>query len=429
MRPFFMLKINRSDGYSVLNPAQNREFELNYSGCRILEECDGSSTEEEIAAVIAAEQGISSEQARAFVVDFLNNMTALGMMAWREEPIPAPEPWLAPDTVFWDITDACNLRCRHCYAYENKRGSGELSTGEALRVLDEMSVCGVGNISISGGEPLLRKDFPRIVSHAGGLGFKSVGVATNGTLVTSGVARLLRRLGVNVQISIDGDTAETHDRLRGVSGSFELALRGLRILQEAGNEVSVCTTVTPDNVDRINRIIDLMGKLGVASHRVQGVVNMGRGNLNSCELKLRPARMKELVSYLEGRSIPITSYNFTLRPPEGTPDLRASGACSAASSVCSITAAGTVVPCSYFWGVAGDNLRERSFQWIWRNSRLLNYFRSIRLADIRGVCPDCPWLSQCRGGCKAENLVSGDLFSPSSSCWVAEELEISRVSA
>lgn len=424
MRPFFLLKIRRGDGYSVINPADDREYELNYSGCRILEQCDGISTVDDIVVTVAGEQMVPLAETRAFAVEFLETMTSLGMIAWRNEPVSAPGPWAPPATVFWDITDACNLRCRHCYAHENRRGDGELSTKEALQVLDEMSACGVESISISGGEPLLRKDFTRIISHAGVMGFKSVGVATNGTLMTPKIARLFREKGINVQVSIDGDRAETHDRLREVPGAFAQAMSGIRLLQREGNEVSVCTTVTPGNIDSIPRIIDLMGEIKVGSYRVQGVVTMGRGNLNRAELKLHPERMKELVAYLEKRNIPITSYNFTLKPPPEEPvDWCASGACSAGSSVCSITAGGVVVPCSYFWGLAGDTLREHSFQWIWRNSRLLNYFRSISLSDIRGACHDCPWLSQCHGGCKAENLVNGDLFSPSRSCWVADELE------
>jgi len=166
-----------------------------------------------------------------------------------------------------------------------------------------------------------------------------------------------------------------------------------------------------------------MKKLGVAQHRFQGVLPVGQGRENSARLALAPERMRQLVAYLEEQGVPVTSYTFTLKPaPEEPVDFCSSGACSAASSVCAVTADGRVVPCSYFWGYRGDSLRDHSFAWIWENSPLLRYFRTIRLDDVHGVCRECRWLALCHGGCKAENVINGDLFTAAGSCWVAAEL-------
>jgi radical SAM protein with 4Fe4S-binding SPASM domain len=87
-----------------------------------------------------------------------------------------------------------------------------------------------------------------------------------------------------------------------------------------------------------------------------------------------------------------------------------------------ITPEGNVIPCTCFWGINGENLRDHTFQWIWENSVLLNYFRNIRLNDIKGACRDCKWLLLCHGGCKAENYLNGDIFGSSRSCWVANAM-------
>ena len=423
MRPYFPLQVVKGEGYSVFNPVDNQDYQINLSGYRILELCNGGRTVEEIALALAGALRLDAGCREVYVRDFLDEMTTLGMLCWRQDAIPAPGPWAPPQTVFWDVTSACNLRCVHCYGTSESPGPGELSTCEALRVIDEMAACGVEAISFSGGEPLLRKDFIELAAHAGRQGFKSVGVATNGTLIDRQMARRLRDTGIDVQVSIDGDRAEIHDAQRGVPGAFDKALVGIRALQEADCPVSVCTSVTRLNVEGIPAIIALMESLGVARYRVQGLVSTGRGLDNREHLSLAPQRMRELVAYLEERNIRISSYNFTLKPPPAGPvDFCGTGACSAGSTICSITSEGRVVPCTYFWGLNGDDLHAHSFGWIWENSRLLNYFRSIRLDDVKGVCRSCAWLSVCHGGCKAENFAAGDIFASNRTCWVAEEL-------
>lgn len=422
MNPFFLLKIIRDSEYVIFNPVDSREYEVNYNACRILEECDGRKPVEVISGKLAKDSGITHSEAMAQVTAILGEMTRLGMIAWKEGTIAENVEWSPPSTVFWDVTERCNLRCAHCYCCTETPVTDELSTGEALRVLDEMSACGVKSITFSGGEPLLRQDFLELAEYAGSLGFPSVGLATNGTLIDRKSAKRLQNAGLSVQVSIDGDCSAVHDRIRGVEGAFSRAIRGIKILLDQGMAVSVCTTATNMNVDRIPAIIELMHGLGVESYRVQGMLPIGRGSGNAAELRLAPSRMKLLVEYLENRNIQVSSYNFTLRPPPGEPvDYCTGGGCSAANSICSITAEGNVVPCTYFWGMNGDSLRNRSFRWIWENSRLLNYFRGIRLGDVKGLCRDCEWLSLCHGGCKAENYLNGDIFDSNSNCWVADE--------
>lgn len=425
MNPFFLVKTVKGNEYHVFNPVDNREYELNYIACRILEQCNGQTSIVEITDSVAGEFGMSHPEAEAQVSGFLDQMTGLGMIAWKEGTIGKHCGWPPPSTVFWDITGRCNLRCAHCFYPDEKACTGELTTEEVKRVLEEMAACAVGGITFSGGEPLLRRDFLDIAEHAGTLGFPSVGVATNGTLVNRKTAKRLQAAGLSVQVSIDGDCAEIHDRIRRVGGAFSRAVRGIEILLNEGIDVSVCTTATNLNVERIPNIIKLMDELGVKTYRVQGMLPVGRGNRNAGELRLSPSRMKQLVEYLEERNIHVSSYNFTLKPPPEEPaDYCATGGCSAANSICSITAEGNVVPCTYFWGLNGDNLRHHTFRWIWENSTLLNYFRSIRLSNVKGLCRECKWLSLCHGGCKAENYMSGDTFDSNRNCWVADQTRV-----
>lgn len=428
MIPFFFLKIKKGKDYHIFNPVDNKDYVINYTAYRILEQCDGIHSLDEIIDVVIRDFGKTKAEALDYINVFLDEMYKLGIIAWKQEKLRHKKNWPPPSTVFWDITGECNLRCAHCYYLDGRPHENEMTNEEIKRIIEEMSAYGVGSISFSGGEPFMRKDFLEIAIYASNIGFKSVGVATNGTLIDCDIAPQLKVANLNVQVSIDGDNAEIHDKIRGMKGAFDLAIRAIKLLLREGIDVSVCTTATKLNVDRIPDIIQLMQDLDVKNYRVQGVMPIGRGKINVEELRLTPSRMKKLVEYLESKKITVSSYNFTLKPPPTEPvDYCRSGACSAASSSCSITPQGNVVPCTYFWGMNAENLRDHTFQWIWENSMLLNYFRSIQLNDIKGLCRDCKWLLLCHGGCKAENYTDGDIFKSNLNCWVAVEQVTKRI--
>lgn len=422
MIPFFFLKIKKGRNYHVFNPVDNKEYVVNYTEYRILEQCDGMQTLDDIAGTVEVDFGMTKTEATTYIANFLDKMYKAGIVAWRNGKINYETNYPPPSSVYWDITGKCNLRCIHCYYPGCESHKNELSTEEIKRALEEMSAFGVQWIIFSGGEPLLRKDFLEIADHARSLGFKNISLATNGTLIDREIARQLKAMNMDVQVSID-DVAEIHDMMRGLKGSFDQAMRGIKLLQEEGIDVSVCTVATKLNVDRIPNIIQLMQNLNVKNYRAQGVMPIARGKMNSKELRLSPNRMKELVEYLESRNITVSSYNFTLKPPPNEAvDYCETGTCAAATSKCSITPEGNVVPCTPFWGMNGENLRDHTFQWIWENSTLLNYFRSILLNDIKGPCRDCKWLLLCNGGCKVDNYVNGDVFGSNIDCWVAGEM-------
>jgi radical SAM protein with 4Fe4S-binding SPASM domain len=381
----------------------------------------------EIRAIVAKETPMEPEWSADSIAVYLDGMSREGIVAWRQEPfrkITLP----APKTVFWDITSRCNLRCSHCYNSDIERaGDGaacreEVSLDAAKCVLNEMRTFGVESIVFTGGEPFMREDFTDILVFAAELKFPYVSVATNGTLLDREATARLKYPNLTVQVSIDGARPEVHDRVRGVKGSFEKAMRALTMLLEDGVQVKSNTTVTSLNVDDVPGIIELMSKLKVRC-RFQGMVPIGRGRTNVAEMMLSPMRMKSLSKYLVGVNLDPGGLSFTLNPvPEDKIDFSGSGACSAGYSSCAITASGAVVPCTFFWGTQGENVRHHSFPWIWKNSHLLNYFRSIVLDEIKGHCRKCKWFMRCRGGCRAECYLSGDLFGSNSNCWTAREI-------
>jgi mycofactocin radical SAM maturase len=147
----------------------------------------------------------------------------------------------APICLTWELTYACNLACVHCLSSSGRRDPRELTTAECKAVIDTLERMQVFYVNVGGGEPTVRPDFWELVDYATA---HHVGVkfSTNGIKIDAEIAR---RLGasdyVDVQISLDGATAEVNDAVRG-AGSYATAVRAMRNLQSAGFTTSRSST-------------------------------------------------------------------------------------------------------------------------------------------------------------------------------------------
>src|SRR4030042_603551 len=182
-----------------------------------------------------------------------------------------------PRLVAWEVTRRCNLSCVHCRASSEKGPyEGELDRAKAMEILDQISLAGRPIVILSGGEPLLRRDIFELASHGSGLGLRMV-MATNGTLLTSGIADEIKASGIKrVSVSMDGADAEEHDRFRNVPGAFDSALRGIEILKADGIEFQINTTITRHNSGHIDKILEMAVELGAAAHHIFLLVPTGR---------------------------------------------------------------------------------------------------------------------------------------------------------
>ncbi|MCW2496554.1 mycofactocin radical SAM maturase, partial [Jatrophihabitans sp.] len=158
----------------------------------------------------------------------------------------------APICLTWELTYACNLACVHCLSSSGRRDPRELSTAECKAVIDELERMQVFYVNIGGGEPTVRSDFWELVDYATA---HHVGVkfSTNGIKITRPVAaRLAGSDYVDVQISLDGATAEVNDAVRG-EGSYDTALRAMQNLYDAGMKgFKISVVMTRENVDQLD---------------------------------------------------------------------------------------------------------------------------------------------------------------------------------
>ncbi|HVM94155.1 MAG TPA: radical SAM protein, partial [Terriglobales bacterium] len=183
-----------------------------------------------------------------------------------------------PRLIFWEVTKGCNLRCVHCRATATELSSPtDLPTAKALDIIDQIAEMGNPILVLSGGEPLYRSDIFQLASYARDKGIR-VALATNGTLVTKEVARMIADSGVKrVSISLDGADAMTHDSFRGIPGAFEAALHGLRNLQEVGMSTQINMTIARHNADQLPRVLDMAKTVGADALHTFLLVPVGCG--------------------------------------------------------------------------------------------------------------------------------------------------------
>src|SRR6266496_2334799 len=182
----------------------------------------------------------------------------------------------APICLTWELTYACNLACVHCLSSSGRRDPRELTTAECRAVIDELERMQVFYVNIGGGEPTVRPDFWDLVDYATA---HRVGVkfSTNGIKITPGRARRLAASDyVDVQISLDGATAEVNDAVRG-PGSYATALRAMQNLADAGfKDAKISVVVTRHNVDQLDEFAALAARYG-ATLRITRLRPSGRG--------------------------------------------------------------------------------------------------------------------------------------------------------
>jgi radical SAM protein with 4Fe4S-binding SPASM domain len=427
--PFFPFHIRATDSsgeYTISNHNCEKPIRLDRQAVEVLRLADGVRPVSEMVnyLVNCYPDAGGEDVIRQKVTDLLLSLTLKDLVWWRKERIQMGAVY-PPQTIFWEITAACNLRCLHCVVDAGVKVKDELSTEHCLKLTEELAAFGVENIAFSGGEPLLHPDFFTLAEKVRDLGM-TIQLATNGTLVTSQVARNLMDLDASVQVSLDGSTPEIHNYLRPGIKAFERSVEGIRALVSAGHQVTIGTVLSTLNKNDIPAMIAFAEHLGAASFRLIPFVPKGRGKCYT-DLEVTPLQVKEVTRYLHdmrdhvGIDIGPIEFEDMLNQaicsdPSGQD--RALH-CGGAIEYVTILPSGEVLPCHFFEGVRADNIHTAQFRDIWIRSRFLNYFRSLKVSDLHGNCSTCSWLSSCGGSCRAVNYAKGDLFGGNKSCWVS----------
>ncbi|HLK45993.1 MAG TPA: mycofactocin radical SAM maturase [Acidimicrobiales bacterium] len=320
----------------------------------------------------------------------------------------------APICLTWELTWACNLACVHCLSSSGRRDPRELTTAEAVALVDELASMQVFYVNVGGGEPTIRGDFFELVEHAVD---RRVGVkfSTNGTRIDAPRARRLAALDyVDVQVSVDGATAQVNDAVRG-AGSFDAAVRAMTCLAEAGfGEFKVSVVVTRDNVAQLDELRELAHRFG-AQLRLTRLRPSGRGVESYDRLRPTAAQNRSLYAWLVDHPDTLTGDSFFHLSPLGTP-LEGINLCGAGRVVCLIDPIGDVYACPFaiHEQFLAGSVRDGGFARVWHDAPT---FRELRAPGSGGACRSCGSWDACRGGCMAAKFFTGlPLDGPDPEC-------------
>jgi len=327
----------------------------------------------------------------------------------------------------WNITRACNLKCKHCYYDASIPLKDELSTEQAYALIDEIADTFGDNVRVTfgGGEPLMRKDLLEIIAYGKERGLSLV-LASNGTLLNEDVAARLKNAGIEeVIIAIDG-MQTTHDSIRG-EGVFKKTVKGARTCKEVGLDVVIDPCIMRQNEGETTQILDISEILGAWQCRFFHYIAMGRGKQEMPDGELDRLQYAENLMQLyeeqtrrqeiEICTTQAAQYWVVLKRKEEegrfVPDFYYNEApgCRAGIGMLSIKPNGDVVPCPLLEVKAG-NVTEMSLRDILNS----NLFLKLRSREVKGRCGVCRFKDIC-GGCRVRAyLHTGDYMAEDPLC-------------
>ncbi len=352
----------------------------------------------------------------------------------------------APKLVYWELTRACDLACKHCRAEAiAQRDPRELSSEEAKALLGELRAFGdpPPQLVMTGGDPLKRPDFFDLLQHGRGIGLP-VSVAPSGTpLLTRDAIGALATNGVeSMSLSIDGPTAEIHDRFRGVGGCFDATIQAANAMRAAAISLQVNTLVTAETAEHLPGVFRLLFDMGIMRWSLFYLIGTGRGR----ELReIRPSQAEVLHHWVYDLT---KTAPFAIKTTEAPHfrrvaylRMRAEGRDEAeirrtpvgrgfgirdGNGIMFISHIGDVYP-SGFLPVAAGNVRHQSPVSLYRHAEL---FMAIRDADqYGGKCGQCEFRRICGGSRARAFAATGDVLGSDPLCAYSPESLVGAVDA
>ncbi len=339
----------------------------------------------------------------------------------------------APFLIYWEMTRACDLACRHCRAEAiAQRSPDELSTTEAEELFEKIGEFGnrPPHLVLTGGDPLKRPDFFNLLEYGARLGLR-MSVAPSGTnALTREVMKRFKACGVgSISLSLDGSSEEKHDGFRGVPGCFARTIQAAQIAREEGLGLQVNTLVTAETEADLPRIYRLVSDLGLMRWSLFFLIQVGRGqgltgvppviserihhwlyDLSkqapfAVATTEAPHYRRVVFTRMRAAGIPLTAIRQT---PVG----RGFGIRDG-NGIMFISNNGDVYPAGFLPLLAG-NIRHRHIMEIYRDS---DVFKEIRqTSKFKGRCGRCEFREICGGSRARAYAAYGDPLAEDPAC-------------
>ncbi len=331
--------------------------------------------------------------------------------------------------IYWNLTDRCNLRCKHCYlqdilASPSEPLSHELNTQDCLKIVTQFEEAKVFFVTVLGGEPFCRPDIMVILRHLGKKKFWTK-ITTNGTLIDENTARDLADAGIRgLFVSLEGPSAEVNDTIRG-KGSFEKAIKGISYLQDFDIPFNIQMTIFKVNYEKIEEMADFCLKIGAervvfesfndfpSKNQVSSFLSLGREDTLAAAQKTTEL----MAEYPEGFISTDLDSVLGFLSPEPDPAVKDKTfvRCDLGLTQLGILSNGDVIPCIYMRDKVLGNLMETHLSEIPNTPEFqkIKDLRTITVDEANEECSLCEWRYVCGGGCRGRAYLKyGNLLSP-----------------
>jgi radical SAM protein with 4Fe4S-binding SPASM domain len=336
-----------------------------------------------------------------------------------------PVPFLlAPAVVDVFVTGECNLRCVHCFSHAKE--PADLPLENLQSIFDQLEKMKVLEVRINGGEPLMHRNICEILQILESRHFRKV-IVTNGTLLSDKVAKLLKKSNVIPTVSLDDSDATGHDFFRGVEGSFEKTLAGIKNLQKNGVQYGINCCLHVKNMEKVEKIANLASKMGAYRLAFLSLKPIGRVKTNrDCmpsQKEYEAALPRLILLKAKHRIMDVSLDVFLSCPVMRESALEAKKgyvSCRAGRTVMSICSDGWVYPCN---SVLGDqhwrmgNSKNEALSDIWFSQKWAFFRGAVRTSDLK-KCHNCRERKSCPDFyCRLLPYeTSGDALGPSPNC-------------
>lgn len=316
-----------------------------------------------------------------------------------------------PISVAWELTLECNMKCMHCGQSAGQSRSNELTTKEALDLCEQLKKLNAEVINLTGGEPILRKDWSEIGKKIRDLGI-DLSLLSNGLAIDDKTVSILRKLEVYAMaISLDGGTSKTHDSIRGIKGSFDKCISSLKLLREGNLPTTAITTIHKGNIKELPLIREQI--LNIANAwQIQIAVPIGRfpkdlilSKEEFYSLALFIAATRKQHSVKELAIIGAHSIGYHSQILRNTMVTPIWNGCQAGITTMGILSDGGIKGClSLPKEYTEGNIREKKLDEIWNAPDFASYNRKFKSENLKNNCKNCKYSKRCKGGCETVSL-------------------------
>ena len=332
-------------------------------------------------------------------------------------------------TAHWSLTGKCNYRCRHCYMSAPDAKLGELSHDTIMGIIDDLERCGIMEVTLTGGEPLVRDDFMEIVDRLLEKKIRIRQIYSNGALVDEKLLKALDARGIHPEFNMSFDGVGWHDWLRGIDGAEELVDRAFLLCRDMGFPTGAEMCIHQGNKHVLRETINHLRDVGCGNLKTNPVGNTGEwlkgGYGESISIEELFGIYLDYIPHFYEDGMPLSlmlggyfsasprkpdEYDIPLYHPPTDPSKVC--VCNHARMVMYISPEGRALPCLSVSGAEIQHefplITEIGMEKCLTDSRYMDFIttRADRVLAHNAECRDCLWQKWCLGGCRASGLES-----------------------